>query len=192
MKGGAASHQISGYSSVWAHRRDTVLFTPPVAPGSYTATIRAAAAGPDQTLRLVVNGAETEAQTLPTEWSELRFNLPPEALNEGINEIVLRFDRTFPDRRELTDDTASRVNLLVESAGLEAGNYAHIWLNGHDISPNLRGYNLALIDSATGEVIAVDSFDTHGDPSASEALVRFVQQTSARSAPGSRYQGHGR
>ncbi len=173
---GVAENQAAT-SSLWAHRRDTVLFTAPVEPGSYTAIIRAAAAGPDQTLRLVVNGVETEAQPLPSEWSELQFSLPREALNAGINEVELRFDRTYPID-SLTENEGTAVNLLVESAGLEAGNYAHIWLNGRDISPNQRGYNLAIIDSATGDVVAVDSFDTHSDPSASDALVRFVQQAS--------------
>ncbi|MCB0237200.1 MAG: hypothetical protein KDH08_00885, partial [Anaerolineae bacterium] len=105
----------------------------------------------------------------------LRFDLPPDALSQGINELVLRFDRTFPTE-SLVGASEPTVNLLVESAGLEAGNYAHIWLNGRDISPNQRGYNLAIVDSTTGEVLAVDSFDTHSDPSASDGLVRFLQQ----------------
>ena len=161
--------------TAWAQRRETVMFTPSLAPGSYAATLAAVAAGPDQTLRLVINGVATAAQPLPTEWSELRFDLPPDALSQGINELVLRFDRTFPTE-SLVGASEPTVNLLVESAGLEAGNYAHIWLNGRDISLNQRGYNLAIVDSTTGEVLAVDSFDTHSDPTASDGLVRFLQQ----------------
>ncbi|MCB0198803.1 MAG: hypothetical protein KDI03_01925, partial [Anaerolineae bacterium] len=170
---GLGSNQ-DAMTSLWAQRRETAIFAEPVAPGPYTATVRAAAAGPGQTLSLVVNGFQTAEQSLPAEWSGLSFGLPPEALTDHENKIVLRFGHTYPV--DTLIGTGSPFSLLVESAGLEAGNYAHIWLNGHDISPNQRGYNLALIDGATGEVKAVDSFDTHGDPAASPALVDFVQQ----------------
>ena len=71
---------------------------------------------------------------------------------------------------------------MVESASLEAGNFAHIWLNGLDISPNQRGYNLAIVDTRTWQPSAVAAFDTHLDPAASQAMVEFLSQVDEHSA----------
>lgn len=161
--------------SLWAQREKTRLLLPPVEPGQYRLTVRAAAAGPGQTLALEVNGHRTAAQPLPTDWSELIFDLPAGALNETANEVILRFGQTYPV------DKALRPSLLVESAGLEAGNYGHIWLDGRDISPNGRGYNLAILDGRTWQPRAVASFDTHLDPAASQRMVEFLRQFDADS-----------
>jgi hypothetical protein len=133
--------------------------------------VRAAAAGPGQTLALRVNGVDTAAQPLPEAWSELTFDLPAGALGEQVNDVRLRFGQTYP-----VETLDSAPGLLVESAGLEAGNYAHIWLNGVDIAPNQRGYNLSILDGQTWQPRAVAAFDTHVDPAASAALVEFLGQ----------------
>ncbi len=71
---------------------------------------------------------------------------------------------------------------MVESASLEAGNFAHIWLNGVDISLNQRGYNLAIVDTRTWQPSAVAAFDTHLDPAASQAMIAFLSQMDEHSA----------
>jgi hypothetical protein len=162
--------------ALWAQRRETRLLLPPVQPGATRLTVRAAAAGPGQTLSVRVNGVDTDAQPLPETWSELTFDLPADALGGQVNDVRLRFGQTYPVGDVLAQSMLAPAGLLVESAGLEAGNYAHIWLNGVDIAPNQRGYNLALIDSQTWQPRAVAAFDTHADPSASAALVEFLSQ----------------
>ncbi len=157
--------------ALWAQRRETRLLLPPVQPGAQRMTVRAAAAGPGQTLSMRVNGVDTPAQPLPESWSELSFDLPAGALGEGVNDVQLRFGQTYP-----VETLGSPAGLLVESAGLEAGNYAHIWLNGADIAPNARGYNVAIIDGATWQPRATGAFDTHADPAASAALAKFLRQ----------------
>jgi hypothetical protein len=157
--------------ALWAQRRETRLLLPPVQPGVDRVTVRAAAAGPGQTLSLRVNGVDTPSQPLPETWSELTFDLPAGALGDRVNDIRLRFGQTYPVE---TLDVAP--GLLVESAGLEAGNYAPIWLDGVDLAPNTRGYNLAIIDGATWRPRAVAAFDTHADAAASAALVQFLGQ----------------
>ncbi len=157
--------------ALWAQRRETRVLLPPVQPGAGQITVRAAAAGPGQTLALRANGVDTAAQPLPEAWSELTFDLPAGALGEQVNDVRLRFGQTYP-----VETLDSAPGLLVESAGLEAGNYAHIWLNGVDIAPNQRGYNLAILDGQTWQPRAVAAFDTHVDPAASAALVEFLGQ----------------
>ena len=171
----------------WAQRQTTRLLLPPVQPGKHRLTVRAAAAGPGQTLALTVNGHETEAQPLPTAWTELAFDLPDGVLRDAANEVQLRFARTFPVESVLSGSPAAilaapPVSLLAESASLEAGNFAHIWLNGVDISPNQRGYNLAIVDTRTWQPRAVAAFDTHLDPAASQAMVEFLSQVDEHSA----------
>ncbi len=157
--------------ALWAQRRETRVLLPPVQPGADQITVRAAAAGPGQTLSVRVDGVDTPAQPLPEAWSELTFDLPTGALRDQVNDIRLRFGRTYP---VASMDAAP--GLLAESAGLEAGNYAHIWLDGVDIAPNQRGYNLAILDGQTWRPRAVAAFDTHADPAASAALVEFLSQ----------------
>jgi hypothetical protein len=161
---------------LWAQRRETRLLAPPVQPGAHQVTVRAAAAGPDQTLALRVNGVDTPALPLPEAISDLSFDLPAGVLGAGVNDVRLRFGRTYPVEDVLAQSSLAPAGLLVESAGLEAGNYAHIWLNGVDIAPNERGYNLAIIDGTTWQPRAVAAFDTHADPAASAALIQFLSQ----------------
>jgi len=151
---------------------------PPLQPGPVEITLRLQAAGPNQTLSLSLNGVHSPAQPLPESWSDLRFTLPAGAIRSQVNDLRLHFGRTYPVTQPAT---ASPLNLLVESAGLEAGLYGHIWLNGQEISPNRRGYNLALIDPASGRLLAAANFDTHGDPQASAALLDFLAQRPAGS-----------
>ena len=53
--------------------------------------------------------------------------------------------------------------LVARSAGEEAGDFAHIYLNGVDAAPNQRGYNLVALDAA-GTLLDSAVFDTLGDP----------------------------
>ncbi|RME69910.1 MAG: hypothetical protein D6784_17585, partial [Chloroflexi bacterium] len=68
--------------------------------------------------------------------------------------------------------------VVVLSAGQEVGDFAHIYLNGRDVSPNQRGYNIALI-AADGRLLQAAAFDTHLDPNASAWLVEFLARAPA-------------
>ena len=96
--------------------------------------------------------------------------LPANTIQPGLNDVFLHFDqaKVLP--------LAPVIDVSVTSAGEDVGGFGHIYVNGHDVSPNQRGYNIAIIDS--GAQITTASFDTHLDPAASTALVEFL-----RSAP---------
>jgi hypothetical protein len=68
----------------------------------------------------------------------------------------------------------SPLNLVVHSAGQEVGSFGHIYVDGQDVSPNQRGYNVAVLDPQTGEVAQTAAFDTHEDRGASQALSAFL------------------
>jgi hypothetical protein len=63
--------------------------------------------------------------------------------------------------------------VVVRSAGEEVGDFAHIYVNGVDVAPNQRGYNLVALDAA-GAVLDTAVFDVLGDPRASAALATWL------------------
>jgi hypothetical protein len=65
--------------------------------------------------------------------------------------------------------------LVVRSGGQETGDFAHIYVNGLDRSPNQRGYNLVALDGLDGRLLRAASFDTHADPDASHRLAEWVK-----------------
>ena len=38
------------------------------------------------------------------------------------------------------------MNLVVQSAGQEVGDFGHIYVDGQDVSPNERGYNVVVLN----------------------------------------------
>jgi hypothetical protein len=61
----------------------------------------------------------------------------------------------------------------------EVGNFGHIYVDGRDVSPGGRGYNVAVIDPQTGAVEDTANFDTHLDEGASQALAAFLAKVPA-------------
>jgi len=121
---------------------------------------------------LFVNGAEI-ARQVPPESKTQRARLPANVLRQGINEITLTFDKTFP----ITESPNHPLSIVVRSAGEEQGAFGHIYVNGQDASPNLRGYNIVVINpEKDGAVEARANFDTFGSEQASERMAEFIAQ----------------
>jgi hypothetical protein len=144
-------------------------------------TFRAYAPFGGQRLRLEANGQTVEEVEMVVGWADYELTLPAEAVQAGLNEIWLHFQAQYPanqlrvSSRAIGDTGAeSPVNLVVESAGEEIGDFGHIYVDGQGISPNGRGYNVAIIHPVTGEVEEVAVFDTHLDDGASQALAAFL------------------
>ena len=66
-------------------------------------------------------------------------------------------------------------SLVVRSAGQETGDFAHVYADGSDLSPNRRGYNLVAWSPDDGRLLGAKAFDTHGDPAASARLAAWVR-----------------
>ncbi len=93
--------------------------------------------------------------------------IPAAAVRAGVNDITLHFSELSP----VKSNPYPAITLV--SAGEEAGNLGHIYVNGVDVSPNRRGFNVAII-AEDGTVLNTAAFDTHADPAASHALVEFL------------------
>jgi len=167
---------------IWAQRKDVRLLVP-LNSRAQTMTFRAFAPDGGQRLRVEVNGQTQQWIGMAAGWMDYEVNLPANAVHEGLNEVWLRFDRLFPASEIRLSPRAigqtgveSPVNLVVYSAGQEVGDFGHIYVDGRDVSPNERGYNVAVIHPQTGEVERVAAFDTHLDQNANQALDAFLAE----------------
>jgi hypothetical protein len=134
-----------------------------------------------QTLQLEANGQLITGLDMAPGWHDYQISLPQDALQQGLNELWLRFGQVVPAQQGQvtpraigTTGTSSPVNLVVQSAGQEVGDFGLVYVNGKQVSPNQRGYNVVIVDPETGAVRATTSFDTHLDPGASQALAAFL------------------
>jgi hypothetical protein len=167
---------------IWAQRRAVRLLVP-LNGQDQRLTFRAYAPAEGQELRLEANGQEAGRLELAAGWHDYQLSLPANLVQPGLNEIWLHFANLYPaDQAQpslrTVGQTGSRspVNLGVHSAGQEVGDFGHIYVNGQDVSPNGRGYNVAVIEPQSGVVERTATFDTHLDEGASQALASFLRQ----------------
>jgi hypothetical protein len=124
-----------------------------------------------------------------TESSSVTLTIPSGAADQPVDRLELRFaGPTLPVTKISEPPTPvgwpigstgvtlpAATALVVQSAGEEVGDFAHIHLNGIDLAPNERGYNLVAL-APDGNVLATAVFDTHLDPSASAAMAAWLRQ----------------
>jgi hypothetical protein len=118
--------------------------------------------------------------------AELELPLPPPY--PRVERNVLSLDLTYRLRPQTTDGARyliggtgvhSPVDLVVTSAGKEHGWVASIRVNGVEVAPNLRGYNLAVVDPRSGVVEGRGVFDTFVSRAESGRLVDFIARIPA-------------
>jgi hypothetical protein len=124
-----------------------------------------------QSLRIELNGWQSPAQAISPDWQELTFDLSAEVAHPGLNDLWLHFAQATLLSPLGSQTKGWTPDIAVLSAGEEVGDFGHIFVNGREISLNQRGYNVAIIQS---DKIETANFDTHLDPAASTALVRFL------------------
>jgi hypothetical protein len=169
---------LSGYR--WVQRREARLLVH-LNGAAQRIWLRAFCPAWDQELTVIFNGRRLGPIELEQGWGEYELEVPAEHVRPGLNEVRFRFARLFPieDYRQgsyFIGGTAaiSPVSITVESAGQEVGDFGHIYVDGRNVSPEGRGYNLAVMDPQTGAVEATASFDTHLDGGASQALADLM------------------
>lgn len=124
---------------------------------------------PARSVWIALNGWQSSAQMIQSEWQELTFQFPAEAIRPGLNNIWLHFDG-LTGLPELQPETPP-LDVTAISAGKDAGDFGHIFINGHEVSPNERGYNIVTIHPDT---YFVQNFDTHFSPDASADLAHAL------------------
>ena len=126
-----------------------------------------------RSIYLELNGWQSNSQQIATDWQEYTFDIPSNVIRPGLSDLRLHFDgvTTFPSL--LQPDTPP-IDVTVLSAGEEVGDFGHIFVNGNDVSPNQRGYNVAILEPGNDPYFSTAYFDTFLDSAASAGLVRFV------------------
>ncbi|MCB0164525.1 MAG: hypothetical protein KDI79_09880 [Anaerolineae bacterium] len=156
---------------ILAQRRSVRLLLP-LTPGDQQLILRIRlpdfAFDPSRTVALSLNGWLSEPQPITSDWQDLTFAIPAGVASAGLNDAWLQFNTVSP----LPPDQPI-IDVTVLSAGEEVGDFGHIYLNGKDISPNQRGYNVAIIPPQTPPTVKI--FDTHLDPAASARLAQQLR-----------------
>ncbi|MEZ4868619.1 MAG: interleukin-like EMT inducer domain-containing protein [Caldilineaceae bacterium] len=159
-----------------------LLLNLPDEGGSLTLTL----AGPAQSAQLALNGQPLTTVAIPAGGDALSIDVPPGMATALIDRLRLCFDHLTPvtalapapDPRGWPIGQSGAFlakRLLVQSAGKDVGDFAHIWLDGVDLMQGQLGYNLVALDQS-GAVLAKANFNTLAAESASAALATWVQQ----------------
>ena len=169
---------------VWAAKPDAALLLPASSqPSQLTLTLTAPEA---QTLRFELDGEEIARKTLASGMQEVILPLPP-APDGFPRHLLIHADRAFDpasippgpgDHAQVGETGAlSPVHIVARSAGKDMGDFGHLYVNGVDVSPNQRGYNLAAIEPDSGRVLDTAHFDTHDPrqaPAPSAAMAAWI------------------
>ncbi|MBI4757645.1 MAG: hypothetical protein HY783_01360 [Chloroflexi bacterium] len=182
---GGVERAPEGYGFRWLERPEARMFLPVGSPGDLVLGFRARAAASGQRLEVRWNGQLVGSLGISESWDNYQIRLPEAAAREGLNELVFHTTPMVPITTVRAPDTQvgktgvpSPVSIAVRSAGLEAGNYAHIYVDGKDYSTNRKGYNLVVVDPRTGRVESRVFFDTSSPsrhPRESMRLMDFIK-----------------
>ena len=137
-----------------------------------------------QRLAVEFNHCRLGEYDLGAEWRTLSLYVPADCVDTIMNDIWLRSAASAPATALASSGEAlaigntgvrSPADIAIQSAGWDAGDLGHIYVDGVDQSPAGRGYNLVALDPETGQVLDRAAFDTHADIQASDRLVAFIE-----------------
>jgi len=172
-----------GGDQVWATRHEARIFVRMDSPRDATLGLRAFAPMANQQLVFQVNQQAVCTLAMQQTWSEYPCSVKRNVWRAGLNEIVLRFDSLAPVASVHEGDfaigktsTQSPASIVAYSAGSEVGDFAHIFVNGIDAAQNKRGYNIVVLDQATGKIEASEVFDTFALTEESARLAQFIDK----------------
>lgn len=164
-----------GDDQIWATRHEARFFWRLDQPRDSTVSFRVLAPMPNQRVTLEVNGRELGSVAVNPGWGEYGVRVPGVAWKAGMNEIVFKFGALMPVAN--ANSALGYVpSIVAYSAGSEVGDFAHIFVNGIDQSPNERGYNIVVVDPRSGAVESRAAFDTFASTENSVRLAQFIAQ----------------
>jgi len=173
---------LDGESANWANQREARVLFPIREIADYQVTLRAlpfAFVGSSaQTVEILVNDQPMQKTQLKPGWENYTVTIPARVLRPGLNDLVLQFGYAARPRDVLAASFAigaTGVNSPVDIA-VNSGALGSIKVNGREVSPLGRGYNVVVIDPKNGAVVSAKSFNTADDRAESRALTDFLAQ----------------
>lgn len=161
--------RIADAYAIWATQKRATLYLPLREIRSYNLTVRALPFtypnSPPQTIAVSLNGKTLAQNEMQFGWSDYRFQVPADAVKPGLNELVLDFRYTVSPRNVLPANFGigkTGVNSPVDITVTSTPEFGSIKVNDLEVSPLKRGYNLAVLDENSGQVLDVKNFDTGG------------------------------
>jgi hypothetical protein len=179
-EGWAEPEEIQGVMANWAIGQDAQLFLPAVAGVDYHLTLTALPfdypGAEEQRLALWANGKRLGWAGMSPGWDTVRWEIPAQFLHQGLNDLQFEFERLDAPADVLPGNGAiggtgvqAPVAIEVNSSG--PAELAYITVGegegAEDGSVHRPGYNVAVIDPRTGELLDRQGFDT--TPGGSEA-----------------------
>jgi hypothetical protein len=173
---GDAPFKAGGERLLWAQQERVRLL---VSTNGQTGELRWMAYAIDEAQVLTIRTATWRSDPVPLQagWHEYSIPIPYGALSPGTRSLFFDFTTLYPTAAFAAHLSAPcQFSLVVTSAGQEVGDFGRIYVNGMDLSPNERGYNIAGIRSPAD--LRIEAFDTHLRPEASTELAAFMDQLS--------------
>jgi len=171
-----------GEQRVWAQRHETRLLLPLSGVDS-TLNLRLNSPEDGQNVTVILNGRTVNTFAVTKGGASYRVVLPGAWSQAGINDVRLQWAQLYEVRglKDYGMPAAHARFVVVKSAGEEVGDFAHIWIDGRDWSPDQRGYNYVgfdpLIDSFEPRSHAFDTFES---PNESLRLAQLLSVEAVR------------
>ncbi len=134
-------------------------------------------------VEVTFNGSPLESFELTDDLHEATWRLAPPFRHAAANE--LHFSHHYEPPPVSPEDIRYRLgesgpalefDLLAMSDTLHPGSTSSLMVNGRRTTLKQPGYNLAVLDPETGEVLSRASFSTDRDPQASTQLFYFIEE----------------
>ena len=152
------------------------------------ARVRLDVAGPATAVTVSVGGAQVASAAVPAGGATLDFAVPAGLADAPVDRITLDFAGPGAPAGEIARASGPQghpvggtgaqldpgVALLVRSAGEEVGDFAQVFVNGVNVAPGTRGYNLVAL-GADGSPLDAQAFDTLADEAESARLAEWVR-----------------
>ncbi len=183
-EGWGGDEAIAGVTANWALEQGARVFLPAESGTEYQLTLRVMPfdypGAPAQTVEVSVNGVHLRPElALDPGWTEVGLKVPAENLDAGLNELRLRFDHLAAPADVLPSDGRVGNTGVQTPVAIEVNSgpgFAFITVAGDDASSHRDGYNLAVIDPESGDVVDKRGFDTTRSVEEEAALVAFVER----------------
>ena len=188
-EGWADAEEIQGANANWAVAQDARVFLPATAGADYRLTITSTPfeypGAAEQGVTLRVNGQRLERRGMSPGWATYSWQVPAGLLRPGLNDVRFEFDRLDMPADVLPGNGAigatgirTPVAIEVNSGGPEDFAFITIGTGAgvEDGSLHHPGYNLAVIDPRSGELLDRRGFDTTpgGSESQASALADWI------------------